>query len=1110
LIFCSSHFSFLRSPSSPEELANRAAELGLKALCLVDVNGVYGAVRHQRACRARGLKPLIGCTVMVGGMPTRIVARNRRGYASMNQLLTQLHSLEQPVFETAEPLRDLQDCYVLAVGEQDLEIPSNTSIGRCVALSLLHSRRPGQSLAADRMVRLARKKGLPVCIAPFINYARRDEYMAYDVMTCTRLGITIFDPHPERPVNDEECLKSEDELHALLPFPEAFSFTHKMIDDCEEFDVLPGHVTPPRAQVPDTTTPENLLSELCTSALLRKYRNQKKAVELLKHELEVICHLKLADFFLVVKEIVDEARRRGIRYSGRGSAANSIVAYLLDITGVCPIRHNLLFERFLHRGRKGTPDIDVDFDSDRRHEIIAWMEQRFGREQTAMTATLITYRARMAVRDAAKALGWSIDIVNKLSKSVPGFTNKDIADFTDNLREALDASRIGKNHAAHMHVPLLDVLLRVVEKLLDHPRHLGQHSGGMILSSKPLTYFTPVQRSANGVSVVQFDKDDVEAMGLVKFDVLGLRMLACISEALELITYTQADDLGDTDARWQSFESLDDSAVYELIRSGQTLGVFQIESQGQMHLLAQHQPETFDDLVTEVALFRPGPLQGGMVNPYIRRRRGLEPVRYIHSDLEPLLKDTLGIVLFQEQVLDIAHHFAGMPLDEADDFRALVSKNRDAKAMEAMHEKFVKGAMQRGVDKASAELVYEKVSHFVGYGFCRSHAAAFAKIVYQSAWLKHYYPAAYMAAFMQHRPGMYNLMTLEEEAKRFGVPVLPPDINRSGTRYSLSATEHAYNAAEREGNASMPRLGIQKPLTSIKLVTEDMARMIVWERATHPFKSADDVVARVSLSADVYDSIALSGALDSLEGNARRALWIVSLLSSNSHKNANVGNRQARDAQQRFSSPAIAESLIPLLPPIKAPERLAYDYMTHGAARIHPMALYRRMLTDFEIRPIEMVWSLPALSSIPPVPLSICVAGIVILRQSPPTAHGVLFVTIEDETGFVQCVVQPREREIYERELRHAALIVKADVVRIGNAIHGTRQGWRGLVVREVRILNNVIGGYSGHLQMYGGLDTQALGFGDNNNTSEDHGHSEHEREGKFFAIVQDGHKHSK
>lgn len=1105
MIFCSSHFSFLRSPSSPEELADRAAELGLKALCLVDVNGVYGAVRHQRACRARGLKPLIGCTVMTGGMPTRIVARNRRGYASMNRLLTQLHLLEQPVFETAEPLQDLEDCYVLPGGSHCLHIvAANTALRRLAVVPLLHSRRPGDGRAAARTVRQARETGMPACIAPFIHYARRNDYAAYDVMTCTRLGITIFDPHPERPVNDEECLKSEDELLSLLPYPDAFDYTHRMINACEEFDILPGHVTPPRARVPDTTTPEQLLRDLCSSALSGKYEDKRSAEALLSHELDVICDLKLADFFLVVKEIVDEARRRGIRCSGRGSAANSIVAYLLDITGVCPIRHNLLFERFLHRGRKGTPDIDVDFDSDRRHEIIAWMEQRFGREQTAMTATLITYRTRMAVRDAAKALGWPIDIVNKLSKSVPGFTNKDITEFADNLHEALDTSRSGEKQAERQHVPLLDVLLRVVEKLLDHPRHLGQHSGGMILSSKPLTYFTPVQRSANGVSVVQFDKDDVEAMGLVKFDVLGLRMLACISEALEL---TGSDD--GRGPGWRGFESLDDPAVYELIRSGQTLGVFQIESQGQMHLLAQHQPETFDDLVTEVALFRPGPLQGGMVNPYIRRRRGQEPVRYIHPDLEPLLRDTLGIVLFQEQVLDIAHHFAGMPLDEADDFRALVSKNRDARAMEAMHEKFVKGAVRRGVDAASAELVYEKVSHFVGYGFCRSHAAAFAKIVYQSAWLKRYYPAAYMAAFMQHRPGMYNLMTLEEEAKRFGAPVLLPDINRSGTRYSLSAVEHAGSAAERMGGASMQRIGIRKPLTSIKLVTEDMARMIVWERACRAFSAAEDFVARVHLPADVYDSIALSGALDSLEGNARRALWVVSLLSGNSHKFTRATGSRAHDAQQCISSPAIAESLIPLLPPVKAPERLAYDYMTHGAARVHPMALYRRMLTDLEVRPIEMAWSLPPLSPGSRVPLSLCVAGIVILRQSPPTAHGVLFVTIEDETGFVQCVVQPREREIYERELRHAALIVKADVVRIGNAVHGARQGWRGLVVREVRILNNVIGGYSGHPQMYGGLDTQALGFGDDNNATEDHGHAEHKAEGKFFAVVQNGYEHS-
>jgi error-prone DNA polymerase len=1048
-----SHFSFLRGASSPEELARRAAAIGHTALCLTDMNGVYGAVRLQKACRDVGIKPLIGTQICISTRWVTVIAMDAGGYSSVNRLLTRLHGREEARFDSVEALQTLERCAILV---DDASMLAELVHLPCTIYAALdHQRRPGDGRRARALAARAADLGIASVVAPDVCYAEADDYRTYDVMTCTRLGITVFDPHPERPVNDEQHLRSTETLRSLFT-DEAFRATAQLIDEAC-FDILPGYVTPPSARLPAGAQADDVLREQCEKAFPLRYgpdashplpdwqgiRGEERARRLLEHELTTIAELGLSDFFLVVKEIVDEAKRRRIRCSGRGSAANSIVAYLLGITGVCPIRHHLLFERFLHRGRKGTPDIDVDFDSDRRQDVIDWMERRFGQEQTAMTATLITYRIRMAIRDAAKALGWPMDIVNKLSKAVPGYTNKESTSYRHDIVTIVGDS------------PMVDTLFRIVDLLHDRPRHLGLHSGGMILSARPLHEFTPVQRSANGVSVVQFDKDDVEAMGLVKFDVLGLRMLACISEAVELVERYEGVSV-DIDEI-----PLDDPKIFDLIKSGQTLGLFQIESQGQMHLLAQHQPECFDDLVTEVALFRPGPLQGGMVNPYVRRRKGLEATTYLHPDLEPLLRDTLGIVLFQEQVLEIAHRFAGMPLDEADDFRALISKNRDAAAMASMRETFLQGAQARGVDRVSAEAVYEKVSHFVGYGFCRSHAAAFAKIVYQSAYLKLYHPAAYLAAFMQHRPGFYNLMTLEEEARRFGVDIVLPDLNRSETRYSLVRTRN---------DAGEFRLAILKPLSSITHVTEDRARMIVWERARAPFTSADDVVQRLDLPSDVLESIALSGAMDALEGNARKALWKVGV----------AGRRKERHSDARHQEPALFTDLplvvdddLPELPSIRAQERLAFDYLTHGAARLHPMTLYRRMLNDLEVRPIAVSKTFNAPDTTASAPrgndtgMDIITAGIVILRQSPPTAHGVLFVTLEDETGFVQCVVQPRERELFNQELRHAALIVKARVHAVKN--------WRGLVVRDVRVLTNVIGGYHGHPAMYGGTDRMEL-----------------------------------
>lgn len=1025
-----SHFSFLDGASSPEALAVQAAKLGHNAIVVTDQLGVYAAVRLQKACSTVGIRPVLGTDINLLGMCVSVIARNADGY---RQLCAMISAVRQQVdVDSYLQTSPLTECIFIIHGayanEQQL-LDVCEVVGRASTyIGIEHDGRPWALRRARKTIAIAESVGIPYVIAQDVRYATRDEYAAHDLMVCIREGITIYDPHPLRPVHDRQCLRSEIELRTLLPFEDGFNNVGKILSQCN-FDIIPEKITPPSARIPDDTTSSQVLRRLANEGLQQRYlhadeQTKAKAIELLEHELQVLEELELSDFFLVVHEVISESRRRGIRCSGRGSAANSIVAYTLYITGVCPIRHHLLFERFLHRGRKGTPDIDVDFDSERRSEIISWMEERFGLDQTAMTATLIMYRQRMAVRDAAKALGWPMDIVQKLSKSIPSWSNHDIEDYRSEL-----ASVVGD-------IPLLDILIRAVRLLIDHPRHLGQHSGGMVLSCKPLETLTPVQRSANGVAIVQFDKDDIEAMGLVKFDVLGLRMLACISEAVELIELYQGSSVNIDDV------PLDDESTFSLIRSGKTLGVFQIESQGQMHLLAKHQPECFDGLVSEVALFRPGPLQGGMVHPYIARRTGKAPIEYVHPDLEPLLSDTLGIVLFQEQVLEIAHRFAGMPLDQADDFRSLVSKNRDRSLMAAMKDTFIHGAMRRGVDQASAERVYEIVSHFVGYGFCRSHAAAFAKIVYQSAWLKTHYPAAYMAAFMQHRPGMYNLMTLEEEARRFNVETRLPDIVHSHVRYHLEPTTQGTWA-------------IRKPLTAIRDVSEDIAREIILERAKTPFKSVEDLVLRLpQVDRHVLECIALSGALTCLESDERKAMWIIGVVRQ---------RQQVTRAEGLFSETFIHNHEIPDLPELRAQERLAYDYVTHGAARIHPMTLFRRMMNNLEIRSIETVHRMTIEH-----PITVSTAGIVMLRQAPPTAKGMLFVTIEDETGFLQCVVPPQVRQRYKQELRSASLMFKGNVTGVAS--------WRSIIVQEVTVLNNIIGGYHGHLSYAGGRDTLEVG----------------------------------
>lgn len=1046
-----SWFSFLSGASSPERLAQRAAELGFQALALTDVNGMYGVVRHQLACRQAGIRPLFGAEVTVEGRPLVLLARTRTGYANICRLLTggfqntQTTEVDLTVDDLATVGEDLvcltggaDGLLWQAIRDYDY-LKARTWIdhlraifGRHLYVELTNLLRQEDRQMVVRLAQFAREARLPIVAAGDVRYAEQDDYALLDLMCCVRHHQTIFDGHPGRPVNDQAFLRSEAELRRLIPYPEAFKSAARIAEGCR-VDLLPEHITPPGARVPMGISASDHLRKLCDEGLQQRYPFDRRpqAREQMERELDVICDLELEEFFLVVREVVDEAHRRDIRCAGRGSAANSIVAYLLGITHVDPLEHHLLFERFLHRGRKGTPDIDIDFDSERRLEVVDWMEERFGIDQTAMAATVTTYQLRSALRDVAKALGYSEQVLSAFTTAVPHRAASQIDQYRERILQIVGGE-----------TPLSRSLLDMVRRLDGCPRHLGQHSGGMVLSRAELNQFTPVQTSANGVKQVQFDKNDIERLGLVKLDVLGLRMLATLSFAAELVRRFYPEPF-DIDA-----VSLDDEPTYEMIRAGESIGLFQIESQGQIHLLAMNQPETFQDLIAEIALFRPGPVQGGMVRPFVRRRKGQEPVQVADPVLEPILRDTYGIILFQEQVLEVAHHFAGMSLEQADDFRSLMSKFRDPGEMESMRTVFVNGALRRGVSPEVANEVFEKVSKFVGYGFCRSHAAAFARTVYQSAYLKRHFPAAYLAAVMQHHPGMYPIMTLEQEAKRLGVPVLPPDVNRSGVLYDLEP--RGYGA-----------FAIRKPLTSIKAVSPESARIIFLERLNGRFDHVEDFYRRCTIDKDGMESIARSGALDELTRDGRTALWEVGVL----HRRLGPAGRP--DAQQQlFHTRVLEPEDLPALPALTVDERLSWDYQTHGAARHHPMTLVRRQLNELEVRPIETCYRFKGPFRRGKSPL-VRTAGISILRQRPPTAKGFMFLTLEDETGFIQCVINPQVQDLYGHVLGSSALIVQGELQ--------AEKNWRGLILQQAWRLDSVFGGYEGHASYSGGRDRHVV-----------------------------------
>ena len=1005
-----SWFSFGAGASSPDALARQAVKQEQSALALTDCSTLAGAVRHATACAKYGLHAVFGATIIVDGAPLILLCADNEGYANLCDLLTLAHlnaahngDRRAPQIALAD-LRDRTGGLFCLSGAHDGALSRLVESGQrgrarkwaCELASLFPSRffielthheRPDDNARLRSLVELADALELSLVATNAVRHATAAEYAVFDALTCMRLGLSVGSSHAERPRNARAFLCGEARLLKLDLPPSSLANADAIARECHA-SIVPGQVTPPAALLPAGLGASDFLRQLCVDGLAARglHRSRKAKIQL-RHEVEVVTKLELEEFFLTVREVVAWSRSRGIRCCGRGSAANSLIAYLLGITEVDPLRHHLLFERFLHEGRRGMPDIDVDFETHRRAEVIQWMGARWGETHTAMTANVNTFRLRSAIRDMGKVLGYPVPLLDGATKHLPHVGARHALNFRAELSEHL-----GDGVA-------LDVLLGLCAALHDGeeacPRHLSLHSGGMVLSRQPLRHLSPIQTSANGVRQLQFNKDDVEKLGLIKFDVLGLRMLSVVTEAVNLLNGVgeRAPDVDDLPP--------DDPQTYDLIQRGQTLGVFQIESPGQWNLLARAQPECFDDLVAQVALFRPGPLQGGMVHPYVARRRGWEKVRYPHPSLEIVLRDTYGIILFQEQVLEVAHQFAGMQLQEADEFRRLMSKFRDAGEMEAMRARFVEAAIETHRDTSApvapllANRVFDLVSKFVGYGFCRSHAAAFARTVYQSSFLKAHHPAAYMAAVLEHKPGFYPLHTILEEARASGVKVLPPCVLKSSVSYSLERVKND--------------LAIRVPLTQIEQMSPARAAPLVLERALAPFASLDDLFRRVTLPPTVWDNLARAGALATF-GSRREVLWHLGRLNKSAPKTPSD--------QLAFDDLELPRDRVLLQVP-SVEQSIAWDFATcHLTTGPHPLALRRAFLTRLTAKPIADVFKLPTGTRV-------LVAGAVISRQRPPTAKGFCFLILEDESGRLPTALPPGLFERFKRELRAPSLMVE-------------------------------------------------------------------------------------
>jgi error-prone DNA polymerase len=968
-LHCLSNFSFLRGASHPEELVERATGLGYAALAITDECSVAGVVRAHAAAREHRLKLIVGSELrLVDGLRCVLLATDRGGYGRLCRLITRArraapkgeYRLERGDFAISSGLLALWLPGMTPDPAEARWLAEVFPAHLWIAVELLTSGRDSRRL--ESLGQLGHELDLPLVAAGDVHMHARGRRALQDLLTATRLGTTVdragYALHP----NGERHLRPLSRLAEIYP-PELLAATGDIARRCS-FSLDELRYEYPREIVPDGETPAGWLRKLTEDGeRLRWPQGTPRAARaLIEHELALIAELGYEAYFLTVHDIVDFARGRGILCQGRGSAANSAVCFCLGITEVDPARMSLLFERFISRERNEPPDIDVDFEHERREEVIQYVYTKYGRHRAALTATVICYRPRSALRDVAKALGLDPLQVSALARSMQWWDGSQI-----------DAERV-REAGLDPESPVLARVITLARALLGFPRHLSQHVGGFVIARDLLEELVPVENAAMpDRTVIQWDKDDLDALGLLKVDVLGLGMLAAIRRAFALVEEFRG-------VRW-TLASIpaEDPVVYDMIGHGDTMGVFQIESRAQMAMLPRLKPRNYYDLVIEVAIIRPGPIQGDMVHPYLRRRSRLEPVSYPSAEVEGVLKRTLGVPIFQEQVMQLAVVAAGFTPGEADQLRRAMAAWKRKGGLGHFEERLVSGMRERGYAEEFARQIFRQILGFGEYGFPESHAASFALLVYVSAWLKRHEPAAFTAALINSQPmGFYAPSQLVQDARRHGVEVRPADALASDWDCTL---EH------REDGAAALRLGLRL----VKGLSRRAGLRLVAARGEQGFGSIQDLAERAGLDRRELGCLAAAGVLAGIAGHRHRAAW-------------NVAGTES--PLPLLATPRIAEG-IPLLRTPREGEDIVADYAHTGLTlRRHPLALLRPRL---EGRGILTAQHLRRMQN----GATVRTAGLVITRQRPGSAQGVTFVTLEDETGYVNLIVW---RDVAERQ----------------------------------------------------------------------------------------------
>ena len=993
-LHCLTNYSFLRGASDPEDIVHRAAELGYRAIAITDECSVAGIVRAHGAAKDAGIKLIVGSELtLTDGTKLVLLVQDLRGYEALCELITKARRAAPKgeyrlAREEVTAVEGLLCLWIPSVSDTAQAV-SDTSFwvtarfpGRAYVAVELH-RGPDDEARIAELEAIASAAGIPCVAAGDVHMHVRERRKLQDVMSAIRLKCTLAEAGRRLQPNGERYLRAIGRVAAIYP-PRLMATTLDVASRCT-FALDEIRYEYPEELVPAGETPGSHLRKLTYQGLAERYPQgaPESVAKTVEHELRLVGEMAYEPFFLTVHDIVRFARSQKILCQGRGSAANSAVCYCLGITEVDPGRMSVLFERFISKERNEPPDIDVDFEHQRREEVIQYIYAKYGRERAALTAVVITYQPKSALRDVGKALGLSLDQVDLLAKSMSWWDNRQA------MQKRLEEG--GFDLSSRVIKQVLDL----TQELIGFPRHLSQHPGGFVIDNRRLSRLVPVENaSMPDRTVIQWDKDDLDAMGLLKVDVLGLGMLSCIRRALDLIG-----------RRMQDIPP-EDPKTYAMIQRADTIGVFQIESRAQMSMLPRLKPRCFYDLVIEVAIVRPGPIMGRMVHPYLRRREGREPVTYASDAVKKVLERTMGVSIFQEQVMQLAVVAAGFTPGEADKLRRAMAAWKRRGGIEPFREKLINGMLERGYARDYADQIYQQIQGFGEYGFPESHAASFALLVYVSSWIKCHEPAAFACALLNSQPlGFYSTSAIVQDARRHGVELRPVDVMASEVDCTL---ERRSPSPLGEGRAL--RLGLGQ-VKGLKLAA---AERLVTARAQAPFISTEDLARRAQLDRGDLSALAAADALASLAGHRRAALW----------------ETLAVAAPTQLAIPAVAVELPPLRVPTEGDE-IVGDYASLGLTlRRHPLALLRSRLTRDRIRSAADVAQARNGQFIR-------IAGIVTCRQRPATASGVIFVTLEDETGYVNLIVWNDLAERQRRELLGARLLaVQGEVQRQGQVVH--------------------------------------------------------------------------